>query len=134
VLNYRQNGKRYRVTIGTKYTRLAKLKLNELKINLFKGIVNRPESSTTPASSLPDFFRRFTEYARNKCSPQHLRSDISRINNLQQFLARKGVGYLQDATSGLIEKILTVVLKGKQPKTKKNHIALLKTMLNYAVN
>jgi len=39
-----------------------------------------------------------------------------------------------EISPAVINEYMDNVLKGKKPKTKKNHLSLLKTMLNYAVN
>lgn len=126
------DGQRYRVTTGTRDKRLAGVKLKDLELKLFKGELGAPITSTAGAS-LPEFLRRFIDYARANYAGQHLQSDLSRIANMQEFFARKGVKRLKDISPGLIEEFMTVTLEGRSPKTRKNYLALLKTILNYAV-
>jgi len=131
-LNYRIDSKRYRRSTGTADRKLASIKLKDLEVRLFKGESVEDKSPYT-GTSLPDFFRRFVEYSKNAYSPQHLQSDLSRIQILRDFFARKGVNDIRSISPGIYEEFDTVVLKGRKPKTKKNYILLLKTMLNYAV-
>ena len=106
--------------------------MKDLEVRLFKGQVPDTQAPVN-GTSLPEFFRRFVEYAKNNYSGQHLQSDLSRINIMQDFFARKGVRHLQSITPGRYEEFESSVLKGRSPKTRKNYLALLKTMLNYAV-
>jgi len=131
-LNYRHNGKRFRVSTGTRNRKLAEVKLAEFEVELFKGKLPEEEKSRPP-SSLPIFFRRFIDYAKSTYAPDHLQSDLSRIRILQDFFARKGITDLQSISPGIYEEFQTSVLNGRKPKTRKNYITLLKTMLNYAV-
>jgi integrase len=131
-LNYRVDGRRHRTSTGTANRKLAEMKLKDLEVRLFKGQLPDRQAPSN-GSSLPDFFRRFVEYAKNNYSGQHLQSDLSRINIMQDFFARKGVRHLQSITPGQYEEFESSVLKGRSPKTRKNYLALLKTMLNYAV-
>ncbi|UCE64919.1 MAG: site-specific integrase [Candidatus Zixiibacteriota bacterium] len=106
--------------------------LKELEVKLFKGEepVPRIQASSSP---LPELFRRFIDYCQNNYSPTHLQSDISRITILREFFARRGITYIQDITPGIYEEFESTVLKGRKPKTRKNYLALLKTILNHAV-
>ena len=131
-LNYRINGKRFRRSTGTANKKLADTKLKELEIKLFKG--EDPEiNAITKSSSLPHFFNRFIEYSKNNYSPTHLQSDLSRITIMREFFARRGIKELQAITPGIYEEFESTVLKGRKPKTRKNYLALLKTILNHAI-
>lgn len=131
-LNYRINGRRYRRSTGTANRKLAEVKLKDLEVRLFKGEIPDRQAPLT-GSSLPDFFRRFVEYAENNYSSEYLQSDLSRIRILQEFFARRAIRDLRSITPGLYEEFESTVLKGRKPKTRKNYLVLLKTMLNYAV-
>lgn len=131
-LNYRIDGRRYRRSTGTVNRKLADVRLNDLEVRLFKGEVPDKQAPLT-GSSLPDFFRRFVEYAKNNYSTQNIESDLSRIKITQEFFARKGVRDLRSITPGLYEEFESTVLKGRKPATKRNYLTLLKVMLNYAV-
>ena len=131
-IGYSIDGKRHKLSTGTANKKLAEVKLNDLKLKLFKGELGVPESSRSSVT-VAEFFRRFKDYAHANYSTQHLQSDISRIDALQDFFARKGVKYLRSITPGVIEEFMTLELTGRSPKTRKNYLALLKTMLNYAV-
>jgi integrase len=91
-----------------------------------------PESSRSNVL-ISEFFRRIKDYAHVNYSPQHLQSDLSRIDALQAFFARKGVKHLRSISPGIIEEFMTKELVGRSPKTRKNYLSLLKTILNYAV-
>lgn len=131
-MNYRIDGRRYRRSTGTADRKLASIKLKDIEIRLFKG-ESIEDKSPYAGTSLPDFFRRFVEYAKNNYSNQHLQSDLSRIRIMQEFFARKGARNLHSITAGLYEEFESDVLKGRKPKTRKNYLTLLKVMLNYAV-
>jgi integrase len=131
-INYRLNGERRRQSTGTKNRKLADIKLSELEVSLFKGVPPQKKKDI-PTTSLPAFFRRFIDYAKSSYAPDHLQSDLSRIRILQDFFARKGIIDLQSINPGVFEEFQTNVLNGRKPKTRKNYITLLKTMLNYAV-
>jgi len=131
-INYAVNGERFKVSTGTRNKKLAQVKLEDLKVKLFKGELGVSEASASGAN-VGEFFRRFIDYAKANYASQHLQSDLSRIKNLQDFLARKGVKKIGSISPGLIEEFMTVVLSGRSAKTRKNYLTLLKTMLNYAV-
>jgi integrase len=131
-VNYRIDGRRYRRSTGTADRKIAEIKLKDLEIRLFKG-ESVEDRSPYKGTSLPDFFSRYIEYAKNNYSAQHLQSDLSRITIMQEFFARKGIRDLRSITPGLYEEFESTVLKGRRPKTRKNYLALLKTILNYAV-
>ena len=131
-LNYRIDSKRYRRSTGTADRKLASIKLKDLEVRLFKG-ESVEDKSSYAGTSLPDFFRRYVEYAKNNYSNQYLQSDLSRIRILQEFFARKGIRDLRSITPGIYEEFESTVLKGRRPKTRKNYLSLLKTMLNYSV-
>ena len=131
-LNYVAKGRRYRVSTGTKNRKLAEVKLNEISVKIFKGDFT-PKKPKTQNTSLPDFFNRFIEYCRNTYSIQNFQSDLSRIQTLQDFFARKKIKQLDQINPGIFEEFQTIVLNGRKPKTIKNYLSLLKTMLNYAV-
>ena len=129
---YHINGKRFRVSTRTRNKNLAKQKLNDIELKLFKGELGIPEKNT-PNTSVSDFFRKFKEYCLNNYAKEHIQSDLSRLENFQNYCARNSIRNLQSITPGVIEDFISTVLNGRRPKTKKNYIALLKTALNYAV-
>jgi integrase len=131
-VGYRVNGQRFRISTGSRSRKLAQIKFEDIKVRLFKGELGAAPVSKRGAS-VAEFFRRFIDYAHANYAGQHLQSDLSRIKNIQEFLARKGVKMLSGITPGLIEEFMTVVLDGRSPKTRKNYLTLLKTILNYAV-
>ncbi|MCD6161024.1 MAG: hypothetical protein J7K40_01245, partial [candidate division Zixibacteria bacterium] len=53
---YYVNGKRCRVSARTRDKNLAKQKLNDIELKLFKGELGIPEKKTSPIS-IPKFFR-----------------------------------------------------------------------------
>jgi integrase len=131
-INYAVDGKRFKLSTGTRDKKLAQIKFEDLKVKLFKGELGVSTASASGAN-VGAFFRRFIDFARANYANQHLQSDLSRIKNVQDFLARKGVKHIGSITPGQIEEFMTVILDGRSPKTRKNYLALPKTMLNYAV-
>ncbi len=105
--------------------------MNDIELKLFKGELGILEKKI-PDASIPDFFRRYVEYMIND-SPVDKHSDLSRIWILRKFFARKRIRYLNDITPGLLDEFRVEMLAGKKPKTIKNYIGLLKTVLNKAV-
>lgn len=130
-ITYNQNGKRFRFSTRTRNRNLAKQKLNDIELKLFKGELGIPEKKT-PNALIPQFFRRYMEYMINS-SPVNKHADLSRIRIMQEFFARKQVRFLESITPAVIDEFRIEVLAGKKPKTVKNYIGLLKTALNKAV-
>ena len=58
---------------------------------------------------------------------------MSRINIWQDYFARQGIKRLTDISPDLVDSYVNSVLSGRKPKTRKNHLFILKTMLNYAI-
>lgn len=131
-VNYTTNGRRFRVSTGTSNKKLAQVKLDDLKVKIFRGDMGIPPARTSGAST-SKFFGRFIEYCKNNYSHQTLESDLPRLRILQEFFAREGIKDIRSITPGVYEKFESVVLRGRKPKTRRNYLALLKTMLNYAV-
>jgi integrase len=130
-INYSVNGKRRRISTGTKEKELAEIKRKDLELKLFKGeISDKAEPKNRPL--LSEFFRRYTEYIQSD-SQIDKHADISRLRILQDYFARKEVRYLDAITPGMIDDFRVTVLVGRKPKTVKNYITFLKTALNRAV-
>ncbi|MCP4583772.1 MAG: tyrosine-type recombinase/integrase [candidate division Zixibacteria bacterium] len=130
-INYRFNGERFRFSTGTRSRKLAEIKLNDLKVKLFKGEVG-VKPIADKKIEIPELFRRYKEYL-NSISNTDKSSDYARLRNLQEFMARKGVRYPDSINPEIINIFTTSVLAGMKPKTIRNYIALLKTILNKAV-
>ncbi len=128
---YHINGKRFRVSTRTRNINLAKQKLNDIELKLFKGELGIPETKT-PNTSIPDFFRKYIEFMIND-SPVDKHPDLSRIRILREFFVRKRIRYLNNITPSVLDEFRAEMLAGKKPKTIKNYIGLLKTVLNKAV-
>ena len=130
-IGYTFAGKRRRVSTGTDDQKLAEIKLNDLRLKLFKGEIGaKPEAIAR--SPLPEFFRKYVEFMRSDGSVDK-HSDLARLRILQEFFARKGIRHLNGITPDLIDEFRVTVLAGRKPKTIKNYILLLKTALNKAV-
>jgi integrase len=130
-VNYCVNGHRFKVSTGTANKKLAQIKLEDIKLKLFKGELGAIVKEKAKTSIL-DFFRRYRNYLEGN-GPVDRHSDLARLGIIQEFLARKGIKYIDSINPSVIEELTTVTLNGKKPKTKKNYIALLKTALNKAV-
>ena len=105
-------------------------KANHLGVQ-FEDVVKVDEAKS--GSQIPTFFHRFIEYCKQNYSPANLHSDLARIRSWQDFFARKKMKYLEQITPGVVNEYFTTVLRGKKPKTLKNHLTLLKTALNCVV-
>lgn len=129
-LNYSLNGKRFRVATGTIDRKLAEVKLNDLKVKLFKedmGVKSKPAKNI----SIAEFFNRYIKYIQSQ-SPVDKHAEMSRIRIFREFCARKSIKYLINITPNILDEFTTLVLVDKKPKTIKNYVTLLKTALNKA--
>jgi len=130
-IDYRVNGKRFRISTGTANQQLASVKMNDLKVKLFKGEIGA-KRVTGRKSSVAEFFRRYESYCGNT-SQVDRHSDISRLRAWQEYFLKNGITHLASITPGLVDSFSTDVLQGRKPKTIKNYVLLLKTALNKAV-
>jgi integrase len=139
-VDYRVDGVRRRVSTKTSDKKIAQaiLKDYDAKIARAKHLgvpfddLKKAETSKSD-SSVPVFFRKFTERCRQRYAPGNLHSDVARLNAWRDYFARKSVRYLAQITPAHVNEFNTTVLASKKPKTLKNHLSLLKTALNYAV-
>ena len=125
------NGKRFRVSTGTTNKQHALVKLEDLKVKLFKGEIGA-KKLTGRKSSVTEFFQRYEAYFRNGSTVDR-HPDIARLNAWHSFFIRNGVRHLASITPGLVDTFRTEELEGRKPKTIKNYISFLKTALNKAV-
>jgi len=139
-IDYRVDGKRRRLTTKTSDKKVAGAMLKDIEAKIARAKhLGVPFEDLTAAETakdqnkLPVFFRRFTEHCRQNYAQSNLHSDLARLRSWQQFFANKRVKFLEQITPGIVNEYTTVQLAGKKPKTIKNHLTLLKTALNYAV-
>lgn len=92
-ITYSINGKRLKISAGTSDLKLARLKLRDIELKIFKGELGVTEAKYKPVL-IPVFFRRYIEYAHNNYAMNSFAADLSRIRVMQQFFARKGVKYI----------------------------------------
>jgi len=130
-IDYRVNGKRFRVSTGTTNKQHALVKLEDLKVKLFKGEIGA-KKLTGRKSSVTEFFQRYEAYFRNGSTVDR-HPDVARLNAWHNFFVKNGVRHLASITPGLVDTFRTEELEGRKPKTIKNYIAFLKTALNKAV-
>lgn len=130
-IDYRVNGKRFRVSTGTTNKQHALVKLEDLKVKLFKGEIGA-KKLTGRKSSVTQFFQRYESYIRSASSVDR-HPDISRMKAWHNFFVKNGVRHLASITPSLVDTFRTEELEGRKPKTIKNYISLLKTALNKAV-
>jgi len=130
-INYRVNGKRFKVSTGTRNKQHALVKLEDLKVKLFKGEIGA-KKLTGRKSSVTEFFQRYEAYFRNGSSVDR-HPDVARLNAWHNFFVKNGVRHLASITPGLVDTFRTEELEGRKPKTIKNYISFLKTALNKAV-
>lgn len=130
-VSFYKNGKRARISTGTPDKKLAQIKYEDIKLKLFKGEIGG-KKEVKPRAAVVDFFRRYLNYLEGN-GPVDRHPDLARIRIIREFLARRGIKYIDEFNPSLIEEFTTTALNGKKPKTKKNYIALLKTALNKAV-
>jgi integrase len=64
---------------------------------------------------------------------ENLNREVSRIKIMREFFARRRIKYIQEVTPSVLEDFLSMVIPNHKPKTRKNYITLLKTVLNKAV-
>ncbi len=131
-LNYTVNGRRFRIPTGTANKKLAQLKLDDLKLKIFKGEIGAKQSPSK-RTTVPVFFSRFRIHMLNSSAIDR-HPDLARLNAWQEYFARKGTKYLNSIDANLIDEFCTTVLANNKPKTVKNYISLLKTALNKAVS
>lgn len=130
-IDYRVNGKRFRVSTGTTNKQHALVKLEDLKVKLFKGEIGA-KKLTGRRSSVTEFFQRYEAYFRNGSTVDR-HPDIARLQAWHGFFVKNGIRHLASITPGLIDTFRTEELEGRKPKTIRNYILLLKTALNKAV-
>jgi len=85
-VNYSIGGKRYRISTGTKNHKLAKIKLEDLKLKVFKGEIGATKANISN-TSVADLFKRFKNHCTNNYAPEYLQSDLSRIRYMQEYFA-----------------------------------------------
>lgn len=83
--------------------------------------------------SVKEFFQEYTEYCRLHKSQHTYEVDLGRIAMLETFLKERGIKRLRDISPILIENYRTKLLGDCKPKTANHHIALIKAMLNKAI-
>ncbi len=130
-MNYSVNGQRFRVSTGTGNKQLAEIKLNELKLKIFKGEIGAKRSAGKRAT-VSEFFRRYRDYIQSNSNVDK-HSDLARLRAFQEFFARQSVRYIATIDPNLVDEFRATVLVDRKPKTVKNYITLLKTALNKAV-
>lgn len=119
------------MSTGTSNKKHAQVKLDDIKVKLFKGEIGAKPSAGKRVP-IPDYFRRYINFIKAG-SPVDRHSDLSRIRTMQEFFARKKTRYINSITPALVDEFTSTVLANKKPKTVKNFITLLKTMMNKAV-
>jgi len=129
-INYAVSGQRFRVSTGTGIKKLAEVKLEDLKVKLFKGELGA-RKVTGRRSTADQFFQKYEAYMNSSTVDRH--SELARLHAWQNFLAENGIRHLASITPNLIDTFRTEELAGKKPKTIKNYIAFMKTALNKAV-
>jgi integrase len=129
-ISYVVNGQRFRVSTGTSDKKLALVKFNDLELKLFKKEIGAKEDAPKSAS-LAEFFKRYSEYYRTSHQGD-IHGEVSRIKIMREFFARKRIKYIQEITPSVLEDFLSTVIPLHKPKTRKNYITLLKTVLNKA--
>lgn len=130
-ITYVQNGHQFKVSTKTSDKKLAQVKFDDINLKLFKGELGINNKETTPAL-LSEFFRRFADYYKTSHQGD-IHGEVSRMKILREFFARKKTKYIQDITPSLLEEFVSFVIPNHKPKTKRNYITLLKTMMNKAV-
>ncbi len=130
-IDYRVNGKRFRISTGTSNKQHALVKMEDLNVKLFKGEIGA-KKLTGRRSSVTEFFRRYETYFRNG-SEVDRHPDLARLQAWHNYFVKSGVRHLASITPGLVDSFRVEELEGRKPKTVKNYISLLKTVLNKAV-
>ncbi len=129
-INYAVGGQRFRISTGTGDKGLAEVKLQDLKVKLFKGELGA-KKVVSRRSTLSQFFQKYEAYMSNTTVDRH--SELARLHAWQYYFTKNGIKHLASITPSLVDAFRTDELAGKKPKTIKNYIAFLKTALNKAV-
>ncbi len=130
-INYSVSGRRFRVSTGTHDKRLALVKLEDLKVKIFKGELGA-KRLTGRRSSVSEFFQRYEAFFTGTSSVDR-HPDLARLQAWNEFFLRNGIRHLASITPSLVDSFRAEELAEKKPKTVKNYITLLKTVLNKAV-
>jgi len=130
-IDYRINSKRFRISTGTSNKQHALVKLEDLKVKLFKGEIGA-KKLTGRRSSVTEFFQRYEAYFRNGSTVDR-HPDISRLQAWHNYFVKNGIRHLASITPNLVDTFRIEELEGRKPKTIKNYISFLKTALNKAV-
>jgi len=130
-IDYRINSKRFRISTGTSNKQHALVKLEDLKVKLFKGEIGA-KKLTGRKSSVTEFFQRYEAYFRNGSTVDR-HPDISRLQAWHNFFVKNGIRHLASITPNLVDTFRAEELEGRKPKTIKNYISFLKTAMNKAV-
>lgn len=130
-IDYRVNGKRFRVSTGTTNKQHALVKLEDLKVKLFKGEIGA-KKLTGRRSTVTEFMQRYEAYYRYGSGVDR-HPEISRLNAWHNYFVKNGIRHLASITPAVVDSFRTEVLEGRKPKTIKNYISFLKSALNKAV-
>ncbi|MCD6162839.1 MAG: tyrosine-type recombinase/integrase [candidate division Zixibacteria bacterium] len=123
-INYRFKGRQFRVSTGTA--------VKKLEADIIRGI-HDPSPQKLQKNSIPEFFRRYTEFSKTtKSSATHL-SDKYRFKQLQEYFAREGIKFLEEISPSKIQQFQIFILSDYNKRLYNNFLTLLKSMLNKAV-
>lgn len=131
-IHYMYQGKQRRKSTGTNKLKLAELKLKELELELFRGDHN-PEPQEAKNTNLPNFFRRYAEFASATKSASTNLSEQYRIRQIREYFARRGLTRIDQITLGELQLFQSFILSSRSGRTYNNFFGLLRAMINKAV-
>ncbi|MEE9553402.1 MAG: tyrosine-type recombinase/integrase [candidate division Zixibacteria bacterium] len=131
-ITYQYQGRQYRLSTGTPKYKLAELKLKELELEIFRGNHN-PGPKKVKETDLPNFFRRYAEFASATKSASTNLSEQYRIRQIREYFARRSLTKIDQITLGELQLFQSFILSSRSGRTYNNFFGLLRAMMNKAV-